>query len=798
MENNSIININEIKPNVCWSVNQNILNHNGKNLFFHSIDKKLLKFIKLISSKEGKFVFLYPIANFQLLLPLSIELMYNFMQIDPQKRNILVLSKNRSLIDKYLELNINCGYFHVFPFPLGVITAKGNVNLKVIQGLGKSRIDEEIHFYFSNSVESVLKTNQIKNIRAIIVDSNFIRGTEELEKIKELEKNLNCRLTLYFEINPYSNLIEYALKEKIPLYVWPEKEVKKDYLDDKEESEKNPEKYNNIFSSSIKEIKNKVEGFENKYVLADKNEDFLVLLNNLRKLYNQMKKNSKNDFEYRISKKYLQLIKNIEHLLTPPQYLNSERQYFLFSRSFEDQIDIISNLNKILEKENEYLSQIIKEALYEVEKSLKLLDKDNEKGRYVLEIVNEAITQNKSLLILSKNLAHANSLSKYIKEKFKLTDEKLMEYRIEIKSQTNFNFEKKIFDLCVISGFPDKNSRGLMKTAIGKRIVFLFYPFEVKLFNYIKEKDNFYLKSLFKSKNRYEFFNIVKLQPNMDFNEELSELEELKYKLPTEIEENKSFFEEIIIDEENAEIEKNDILIDEKEGTEISNKVQDGYKILFSDNSYIYQLTKSHLRIIDNKNDIKIKNPNEIKLNDLVLLVDNSSTDTLANYLFKSAEFHPKLQEITILYLSWISCLKEGMKKKKINFVDLYQKMVNKGTEIKTPQAIFFWSKELVFQMRNKNNINLVGRILDEPYLVNSSDEIYSAMGKLKSIHRKLISYLKKVALDNFNYDDKEEYLDEELNLTKEELAKIIKLKKVTNIEKVKNLKYSDLNKLKY
>ena len=793
---------NEVESNLCWSSNKGFLNYEGKHIIFHSVDRTFLKIVNWLSKKEGIFCFLYPVYRFNLSLPICLELLYSYPNKESKNKVFLISRADRVFIQDYLKIRANDLRLYIYPFPIGIVKSDGSVRRKYLREGIKIDTSLPIRLLVSDSLEK-LPNSDAKDIGAIVLDCRFLRFSDDIEELIEWRKINKIPVLIMIETNPYSPFFQKAMNLGIPLWLWTNEDIKEDYEKDKEVYDKEPEKFMTPFSSSIKEIKNKTEGFESKDYFVGNNKEVCNKIKELRKSYQELRSLSNTDLQRKIARKYLLIVKNIEHLSVPPSIFNEQKGYYLYTTAFPEQIENLKQLANIVQEENSFFASSLEKGLQCVEDLLEALEKENPKGKLVLEIVNEAIRQNKSLIILSKNLTHAEATNDYIKRKFGWSEHQLNEHKIKATTIKTL-MQTESSDLCLVSGLPDWNSWGILRSAVGKRMVYLLYADEKNIFDYQLKKDQSYYQILTKSKNRANFISKV-FGKEADFSEEKVERIKVEPARKTWSEslslETNPIFETLIKEEILAEDEKDELILDE-EDTSVARSGRgsvEAYKITFSDGKILFAHKNRSLRIVDRKNELKLKKPLELRKGDIMMVIDNSAVQTLTRHLFKMAEFHPELHHITLKYLAWIHLLNKHLKDSEMGFADLLMKMKEKGTEIKTASAIYCWSKELVFQMRNKQNIRIIGEIFNDDYLKNNVDDIYAAMGKLKSIHMRLIIALKKMAQKTAlkaTLSEEDEIIDEDLDLHLDQFKESVELKEVVSVEKAGMIEYFKLNKV--
>lgn len=260
-------------------------------------------------------------------------------------------------------------------------------------------------------------------------------------------------------------------------------------------------------------------------------------------------------------------------------------------------------------------------------------------------------------------------------------------------------------------------------------------------------------------------------------------------------------FENLIKEEAAAEIEAEDAIFDDETREKVSQTIIDGFKVTFSDGMQLYVHGEKSLNRIDHKNELKLVTPSRLRKGDLLMIINNNAARSLTSHLFKQAEYHPELQHITVQYLAWVHLLNNHLKESEMTLSELLFKMKQRGTDIQTASALYAWSRALVFQMRNKENIAVVGEIFGDEYLKNEADAIYEAMGKLKRIHIRLIRGLKKMILQGAlttGITDDDEIIDEDLGLHLHQFKDTVRLKQVESVEKAEGIEYQKLNKVSW
>ena len=789
---------------LCWASDEGFLNYDGEALAFHSLDKDLLNKTAQLSEEVGDFCFLYPTYRFNLTLPICLELLYDLNYPSPKgsKTTVLLISKaERSFIKNYAKIRTSSLWLFQDVFPIGIVKSDGTLLRRMRLGHGRQPSYAPPRLLISDSTSN-LPVSEVPHIGAIVVDLSYLRFNENIEDLVAWKKKnkIPCLITL--ETNPYSKSFRVWTKLSLPFYSWTKQKLKSLYLKDEAAINSDPLIFDNPFACSIAEIRNKVEGFESKHHLLDDDNDACKSFKKARENYQSLRISAVGELQDKIARRYLLLVKNAEHLLCPPSVYDSQKGYYLYTRPFPVQLDEIEGFRRMFQNEDGHFASLLEKSYLDAEQLLADLQNDNPKSRVVCELVDLALTENKSLLILAKNQTHANATETYIANRFHFDSRDFKEHRIAISNVRDLR-QTNAADLCVVSGLPEWETWGILRAAVGKRTVYLLYSDENKIFDYQIKQDNALYERTIKSKNRRAFLSIL---GDSEADVSGTEAELRSTALDKEWAESASLklnpiFENLIKEEAAAEIEAEDAIFDDETREKVSQTIIDGFKVTFSDGMQLYVHGEKSLNRIDHKNELKLVTPSRLRKGDLLMIINNNAARSLTSHLFKQAEYHPELQHITVQYLAWVHLLNNHLKESEMTLSELLFKMKQRGTDIQTASALYAWSRALVFQMRNKENIAVVGEIFGDEYLKNEADAIYEAMGKLKRIHIRLIRGLKKMILQGAlttGITDDDEIIDEDLGLHLHQFKDTVRLKQVESVEKAEGIEYQKLNKVSW
>lgn len=496
-------------------LNNTILVNELNNYIIHSFEKEWV-------NKENS-VFIYP--NNEIVLELIISCVYNLEKNFECKKNlikrssILIISRNRKLIEKIKEVNIktsdvfvHCNRYHkvlnangffcdmndktysmvywrtylsryfnneipeLIPLYYVMPVASGRKNFKPISRgerntLGRVDNIQPPTFTFSDTIKT-LETNDLQEFDYIFVDGKSIKGN-----INVLEKR-NTPYFIYLD-NPLDIRAPYLLKKENKNYIIDNFELKQ-FIDGGENME--------LPSSDINEI-------SFKYIESP----FEDALEEAFELLQKLQRDNFNSSDLKI----------IRSLLYNSIRMTIEGVEYDFIATFDPKYNSIKNLIKELKDSDfRYENLDFERIIRLIEDIFNKYQLDTVSPKYeTLElIINKAIKNKEIILIVSSGKIDSLGLKEKISLNLKVDISDLESKGVYIKSYQDVkDIQSGNFDTVILTSAIRVSDLDPILRTFGKKMIVLLYQLEIRelksKFNMLSDIDNEFPLSDFKRNN---------------------------------------------------------------------------------------------------------------------------------------------------------------------------------------------------------------------------------------------------------------------------------------------------------
>lgn len=802
-----------------WSLDNGHINYSGKDLFFHTVDRTALLFFRCILDKQQEGLLVYPANKFSILAPLALEALYSRIPFKYRKK-ILIINERVAIRDEikthFLNFNVRAMILHESFFPVGLIKRNGGIiNISRIKKAG-DLIEPKL---LLSANPQILPDDEIANdIYAVIVEINDSFLKEHLQNLKEWVNKNAIPCIFFISQDPPCEYAVELIKAGISYWGWNSAALIEDYQKDLEIHKKNHKKYETPFCDTFNQIKNRANGIT-KIIISIEEAELNRLLLEARENYKilfQKAKKENNQFAVSASKKLLHVIYSLEELTAPLSYVEKEYAvswgFFPIAQKIEN---LKPNVNILVQWDSTY-SSFYQASIAQLKRLFDYMIKTNSgKTSLATQIINEAIKKEKKLAVVSKNAPDSEALKRFLENERHLSKEFLEGkgiFLISIKELNNLSPA----NTCVFYGCPRYYQKKLISTAFAETLGFLTYASEIASLKYMLKE----------AEDAPDFFSFEKRASS------ISKIvkggaAEIKKRVKKPIKIHKPPRDKIVFtkpqDAEIIGIElepllepflQQDFSIDTDyaaeaeilsesafEGNRLAESEVEAVKLKFGDNRIMYVHAEKTVQVyIDYKEEVIYKKAKLLQPNDLLILINNSTSKSLAEAVINKVESHPKMIEVITYQKSWIHYLQRGIKETGDNPASILNKLKLKGAKSPTtPLAVSNWVNGGVIGPRDKNNIKLIGEIYNQPFLIENLDKIYAAVQRLRGIHVSLSKKLGKlipkagVALEQGDEDDT--LVDSELDLYLEDFANIITIERVKAVAGSEKVNISILDK---
>lgn len=802
-----------------WSLDNGHLNYSGKDLSFHTVDRTALLFFRCILDRQQEGLLIYPANNFSFLAPIALEALYSRFEYK-NRRKILIINERVAIRDEikthFLNFNARAMILHESFFPVGLINRKGRIiNISRIKKAGDFI---EPNLLLSANPQTLPEEEIAKEIYAVIVEINDTIPMEHLQNLKAWSKRNSIPCIFFISQDPPCEYAVQLIKAEISYWGWNSTALLEDYQKDMKILKNNTEKSETPFWNTINQIRNRANGITKVIISIEEAEINKLLMEareNYKILYQKAKKEN-NQFAISASKRLLHVIYSFEELTAPLSYVEKE---YAVSWGFSPISQKIENLKQnlsILSQWDSTYSSFYQTSIDQIRRLYDYMIKTNSgKTSLIPQIINEAINKGKKLVIVSKNTPDSEALKRFLMNERHFSKELLESKKIFLISIKELNNLSSI-NTCILYGCPRYYQKWLISLSSAETLGFLTYASEVSPLKYML-KENEVLPDYFSFEKRtrsidklvkggLEEINKRVKKPNKGSKPPRDKIVftkpidaeiigvELEPLLETFLQQDFSIDSDYTVEAE--------ILSESRfEGRSITESEVEAVKLRLGNNRIMYVHPEKTVQIfIDYKEEVAYRKAKLLQPNDLLILINNSTSKPLTEAVINKVESHPKMIEVIAYQKSWIHYLQRGVKETGDYPAVILHKLKLLGAKSpSTSLAVSHWVNGRVIGPRDKNNIKLIGEMYKQPFLIENVDKIYAAVQRLRSIHhslsRKLGRLIPKagVALEQGGEDDT--LIDSDLDLYLEDFANIITIERVKAVEGPEKVNISILDR---
>lgn len=803
---------------ILWSLDQGYLNFNGTPIYLHQINRQSLLFFKMALSKNMSSVLVYPSAKLTITSLLALEALYFRLheQRLPSGRNCLIIFSSRvelrrEIKDNFIGLRASTMPLYSEAFPIGRITSEGNA-VKISKSLGNLKL-------LISPGPSALPNNNISNtLFGVIIESTSELTEDQMTDVLKWAEESKIPFIFILSPDPPTKPALALIDKGYPYWGWNPISLAEDCSSDGEKFGTGNSNFETPFSRNIDEIRNKATGLK-RVIVPVKERKLNSLLIELRKNYFELARSADSigsPVAKDIAKKYLGCIYALEEMTAPVAFAEIELKRRWGVVPVKKRIGNLISFCETIRSENPlYASFAIHSANKILETYAYMEEKKSGKHPVILQIIKEATSLGKSVLFVAKNEALNEALKLYLEVEKGIDIAHLHNQRIDFIPAGRINRDtsnSNIVDTCVLYGCPRYYQRDILSYAKSSRIGIIAYESEIPVIKYIHDE----IEALHKY-----FSNSAKVQ----IAERISGIKPKIKELQKVSEEDHGKTDLIFIDPQDAEMGEftpEDLLssflsldfsIDFDYSTEAEARSADRFmkgdsdfvsavKISLNGGRYIMLHAEKHVQIYDESTEkVKDRVGKNLKRNDLLILIENSTRKSLAESIINKVESHPSMIQVVVYQKAWSYYLKQALEESGDHFNEVIEKLTARGAkEPKTPAAVYQWINGAIIGPNDLENIRRIGEIYDKPFLVDHYKEIASAVRRLRSIHRSLAKRLNRMipraGIQADQGQTENTVIDEELDLYLEDFANVVSMERIESMELIEKASARMLDKV--
>ena len=177
---------------------------------------------------------------------------------------------------------------------------------------------------------------------------------------------------------------------------------------------------------------------------------------------------------------------------------------------------------------------------------------------------------------------------------------------------------------------------------------------------------------------------------------------------------------------------------------------------------------------------------------DRVLYIHGESQQSLYELLISRVHKHPSIRAHVEYIRAWQQEARDKISAYLGNghgLDDLHAKLVQRGSTLQTPTAIYFWAKGWVMRPRDAEDLRRLSEVLDMPFTSKCYELVHKAGDRLHGLHIQLSQRLKAWIMQGAKGGQvRDEVIDQELQLTFGDVEDALMLLEVLDAHETKGL----------
>lgn len=781
------------EPNVIWTINKGYLRYDDHYFRISALDAELLWLVSIIGRRSGHLGILYPTSHFKAFPLLALEILRSRKSKDIKSRpHVLCLSTDLAHRHEFKHLCNPRGPVHLVFYPIGIVRVDGKIR-RDSPHVSDSVPDPQLIFCPSRKIIHMDEAGA--SAYAVLISIDEIEDEAEMRSVLTWIKKMNIQISIYISVNPLSKNLATLKEAGVPIWGWDISSLRKiSAIDGKDDSEM-------PFSPSFQWLENLKN---RKYIVVPVDESsasgkLKEARDRSRRLLREAEKQT-NPLLMDAIRKLWSTIRLLEGLPCPTSYYNDASRLNWGTISVASRIGSAYRLAERIEGVDPSWASFYRSTLDILSMSCEL-SKDDYSGKpsVILDIIDQAAVRGSGLAILARNQAAKRSLENFLRSKGK-NPVMLNGRSIYICTDRDLDMIPNVKTL-LFTQTPDQYSRYLLSFPGSTNIGIMAYPQEKNEIVSILRELSLKLDAL-DLQNQLQTISILSGKKLKELESRIDDksTEESMADRISVIESAHSEVDDIVIDGVLDEIFSLDGISREAHEMEIDSEEDDIEAIENGEPEDVIRFHFEGVRIINvrpskmitlldmNHNSLHNRRAEEVVEGDLVVIVNETVSRGLTHTLLEKIDKHPRMRDKVVLQRLWVRNLREGMEKNNDTPESLLRKIRAIGSSIGTPMAVQFWRSGSVIGPSDKNDIARIGRVYGFNCLIDNLNEIYEAIERIRSIHRRLahrIRFLCKSAGVTCATSYEEDYvIDDELNLHLEDFADSVTIERVTFIER--------------
>jgi hypothetical protein len=667
--------------------------------------------------------------------------------------------------------------------------------------IGRHSISPKVLFTYSIAV---MPSDEIANqIFMVIIEIDERFPAERYDDFIKWASEKGIKSIVFVSTNPFSDQTQKLIDSGMNYWGWNHRLLGACLNADKGRLD-----WRRPFSISNVERSNAISGIR-KVVIPIREERLETLFSEARTRQQEIAKSAKLKRNAEVenqSLRYLSAIHALEEMPVPIKYYEEESIKTWGVISIEGRLRALRKGAVHLERSDPSLSafynhsiEVLKQIVQETE------SRRTGKPTEILRIIDAVKGKNSSAIILVRNRAYVRALENFLRDENRGMGF-LLQNKIRILTTTEYENLPENQASAMISIMTGLNKRqlNLLRSFRVRTQAFLVYQTQIPSIRYYVNRVESALDSLYSLENQSEFISRLTKEKMSSIKSVESQIRKLPSAPGTEIvfmgaqdatvygPDVPTFDESFLSEDEttwesDVQIEENDPTIEGYENPSGSEFVS-AIPIVLESGQIILLSHSQFVTVYDEySNKERPYRASKLQIGQTIVIINSSVRKTLADLVIERTEHHPRMFETVVMQRAWIDGLRRGIEKTGDTNETLLRKIQQKGSKIKSAEAIYWWRKGEVIGPQDKDDIGIIGEVYEDDFLQRNTDKIWKAVQKLRSIHRQLASNLRylipKYGLALREVKDAEDLaIAKDLNLYLEDFKDAISLEKIQEI----------------
>lgn len=494
----------------------------------------------------------------------------------------------------------------------------------------------------------------------------------------------------------------------------------------------------------------------------------------------------------RASRSLGRAISGTENLLAPPSRVDGMLALTHFARPLRDRLERVRHSANRLRENDPAAAALALGAAAALEAAYQRLDRgDTGKPWYLLVAVRRAIESRTRLLVVCTSRSHASAVSLHLRDRLGPSWEDA-ESLVNVVTMVHAR-DAATTDACLVCGVPRPWEEDIMRAGCAPRIAFLLYPSEASRIRWLLRREYGSGDSEAHANKVALVMTLTGARPPVPPPSPLPSVpvaaEAIEWEEPKELERGdwvasvlSRYEAEDQIEEEGTgqsyPDEPSSESVGETELVEIT--LRSGKRLRVGATSRVAVYFPEH-RSVD---EIPARS---LSPGNLLVLIDGGVRKTLDQMVIERVDHLEQMFATVVLRGLWVEALVSGAAREGDTAFTTLGKLQAAGSNIQEPITVQLWMEDEVIGPLDEKDLARIAKVYQNSALQKQLRDVWSAICKLRSVHRNLCRLLWRLlpaAYLQAGEEDKpgDEVIDERLGLTLDDFRDSISIERVDSV----------------